>query len=477
MAGLFGWFGYGQSKTQATDSGDASYTNDELLGAYRDLTYLECRDIYRYWGLGKRMATALPNFAMSAGRVLTCGFNIPEAESALKKASLELGIEEVAYRCAVYTRIFGLSFIYACTDRSVKTNEAIDYAYIQSGKPFKFNVLDPLAAGGNVIIDLEPLSPTFGLPTNLMIRGNKIHTKRIYVSMNDLPLFLKFTPSNFSFSGPSIYQNMTLLIRSWNRAIISIQRLATKASALILKAKDSGAVTNAVQNYAMQRNLEFLRMIENDGIASIKVGEELEFFNLTGMKEVDTIIQKIQNALMMALSDTPSGILLDNYLSTGLSDGDNDMKTIIIAVEKFRKDTLTPIYKFLDRYMCYKAFTPELISYIKENYDYFGDMTGNEILQELLQNYSFSFNDIYPQSENEKADTASKRLDNITKLKELGVVVDDLESAINSSSLFGEINFTIDPDILAEQDIMRTHTSRTETREWAKGIDTKDTEL
>lgn len=477
MAGWFGWFGYGKASTGATDSGDARYTDDELLGAYRDLTYLECRDIYRYWGLGKRMATALPNFAMSAGRVLTCGFNIPEAEDALKKASLELDIEGVAYRTAVYARIFGLSFIYASADKSIDTKNAIDYDYIHSGKPFKLNVLDPLAAGGNIVIDMEPLNTTFGLPIDLRIRGKKIHSQRLLICMNDLPLFLKFTPSNFSFSGPSIYQNMTLLIRSWNRAIISIQRLATKASALILKAKDSGAITNAVQNFAMQRNLEFLRKIENDGIASIKVGEELEFFNLTGMKEVDTIIQKIQNALMMALSDTPSGILLDNYLSTGLSDGDNDMKTIIIAVEKFRKDVLTPIYKFLDKYLCYKAFSPELLSYIKENYDYFNDMAESEILEELVNHYSFMFNDIYPQSENEKADTASKRLDNITKLKELGVELDDIESAINSSSLFGEINFTINPDLLAEQDIMRTHTSRTETREWAKGIDTKDTEL
>lgn len=471
---IWSWFkGIGQ--TGATDSGDAEYKNDELLGAYRDLTYIECRDIYRYWGLGKRMANALPQFAMSAGRKLRCGFNIPDADRALEKARNELDVESVAFRTAVYSRIYGISFIFASGEN--EPTEPIDYEYMQSGRAFKFNVLDPLANGGAVQIDLDPLSPTFSQPIDLRVQGKEVHSQRISVCVNDIPLYLKFTPSNFSFSGPSIYQNMTLLIRSWNRAIISIQRLATKASALILKAKDTGAVTNAVQNYAMQRNLEFIRKIENDGIASIKVGEELEFFQLTGVKEIDTIIQKIQNALMMALSDTPSGILLDNYLSTGLADGDNDMKTIIISVEKFRKDVLAPIYRFVDKYVCYKAYTPELIAYIKSEYEPFKDMTESEIFEELMQGYHFEWNEIYPQSENEKADTANKRLTNITMLKELGVTADDIEGAVNSSDLFGEMTFTVDPELLAQQDIMRTHTSRVESREWAKGIDTKDTEL
>lgn len=471
---MFGW-GNKSKVTTASDSGDAYYENDELLGAYKDLSYIECRDIYRYWALGKRMATALPNFAMSAGRVIKCGFDIPEANKALVEASIELDIEGIAHRASVYARIYGISFIYATSN--YESHKSIPYEYMQSGKPFKFNVLDPLSAGGQIIIDNDPLSPTFSLPIDLRIQGKTIHNQRLQICTNDIPLYLQFNPSSYSFSGPSIYQNMTLLIRSWNRAIISIQRLATKASALILKAKDSGGVTNGVQNYAMQKNLEFIRRIENDGIASIKVGEELEFFQLTGIKEIDTIIQKIQNALMMALNDTPSGILLDNYLSTGLADGDNDMKAIIIAVEKFRKDILTPIYKFLDKYIQYKAYTPELLDYIRNNYDYFAEMNNEEILAELMQSYSFSFNDIYPQTENEQADTNSKRLDNIIKLKELGVELDDIESAINEANMFNGIDFTINEERLEYQDIIRTHTSRTDSREWAKGIDSKDTEL
>lgn len=459
----------------ATDAGDAVYANNELLGAYKDLTYMECRDIYRYWALGKRMATALPNFAMSAGREIKCGFDIPEANKALENASQDLDIEGVTYMASVYARIYGISFIYASSN--VDSKKAIDYGYIQSGKPFSFNILDPLSAGGQIIVDTNPLSPTFNKPIDLRIQGKAVHNQRLCICTNDIPLYLKFTPSNFSFSGPSIYQNMTLLIRSWNRAIISIQRLATKASALILKAKDSGSVTNAIANNAMQKNLEFIRRIENDGIASIKVGEELEFFNLTGVKEIDTIIQKIQNALMMALNDTPSGILLDNYLSTGLSDGDNDMKNIIIAVEKFRKDVLTPIYKFLDKYIQYKAYTPELLDYIRNNYEYFDDMTNDEILSELMQSFRFTFNDIYPQTENEQADTNSKRLDNIIKLKELGVEPDDIESAINEANMFNGIDFTINEERLEYQDIIRTHTSRTDSNEWAKGIHKRDTEL
>ncbi len=489
MALFGGLFGGGNNSVgtsgRAVDSGDAIYGNDELLGAYKELTYAECKDIYRYWALGKRMATSLPQFAMSAGRTLRCGFNIPEANEALKKTAMEIEAEQTAFQAAVYARIYGISFIFAAGE--LKPNEPMGYEYMQSGKAFKLNVLDPLANGGNCQIDIDPLSPTFQKPLYTFIQGQQAHSQRVKVCQNDIPLYLKFTPSNFSFATPSIYQNMTLLIRSWNRAIISLQRMATKASALIVKSKDNGNLTNALNKYAMGVNLELIRSMENDGIGQIKVGEDVTFFGLNGVNEIDVIIQKIQNSLMMALGDTPSGILLDQYLSSGFSDGDNDMKTIVIAVERFRNNVLTPIYNFIDKFIQYRAYTPELLNYIKQNYEYFAKMSLDEILAELMQSYNFEYGEIYPQTDNERADTIGKRLDSVTKLKELGVDINQLEASINSIDAFGsEIKYTIDPNRLFLQDFYDGGLEKddseydrerdTENNEVAKGIDTRDSE-
>lgn len=430
---------FGNTSRHSGDAGDVSYTQDPLLGAYRDLTYEECRDIYRYWPLGKRVASALPNFAMSAQRRFVVKEAPEEINAKLSEVANELGIDEIVKKCAVYARIYGLSSIYVAQEKDCK--EALSYKDIQN-KGFTFNVLDPLSMGGSIQIDNDSLSPTFGQPINIHIRGKAVNPNRVCVVYNDIPLFYKFNPSSFAFSGPSIYQNMTLLIRAWNRGIIALQRLATKAAAMVKTTKETASVTG-FNIRAVQQNLEMIRSIENDGIASIRSGDTLEFFALTGVQEVDTIIQQINTGLMMALSDTPSGILLDKNLSVGLNDGSEDMKAILMAVDNFRFHILKPLYNFVDKYLCYKAFTPEFVKDMIEEYpDLYRGKKLNEVLTEWMQNYSFEWGELYPQNENEKADTQSKILDNLVKIKDLGAEVSCLEEAVNQLGFF-DIDFVL----------------------------------
>lgn len=459
----------------AADAGDSVYDNDELLGAYKDLTYQECRNIYRYWPLGKRVATALPNFAMSAGRSFIS--ELPEVNTALNEAAEDLKIEQLVNRAAVYARIYGLSFIYLATDKELKSDLPVTYGDIQSNLAIKFNVLDPLSAGGSITIDNDSLSPTFGLPITLRVKGRKVHTKRIHCCYNDIPLYYKFNPSSYSFSGPSIYQNMTLVIRSWNRTVIALQRLATKAASIIVKRKDTSNITS-IQLDAINRNLSLIRQMENDGITALRVGEEAEFFSLTGVQEVDAICNRLNSVLMMALSDTPSGILLDKNLSTGMADGDNDMKAILISVDRFRKDILAPIYKFLDKFICYKAFSQEFLKELKETYpDLYQDFTLQQVFDDLMSKYKYKFNDLYPQTENEQADTAGKRLDNLVKIKELGGELSGIEEAINNFEIVPGVDIVLSEEKLQEEDELNSDSdSEYEADEEPKGIDTKDTE-
>lgn len=417
-------------------AGDASYSHDELLGVYKNLNYEECRNIFHKWALGERIATALPNFALAPGRKVSIGKNEPELIKLFDKTAQALNIDEVAYRAAVYSRIYGISFIYAATN-AVKPSEPLTAKMIMRGDAddLKFNVLDPLSAQHSVSLDNDGLSPTFGLPLNFVIRGQKIHTKRVRMVQNGLPLYLQWNVSNRSFCGPSIYQNMTLLIRSWNRAVVALQRLATKAAALIVKTKDVPTYASGLAQASMQKSLELIRLMENDGIARLPQDASCEFFALTGVSEIDVIINKIQSALMMALNDTPSGILLDKNLAQSMSDGDNDMKAIIIATERFRNNIMKPIYQFLDEYVIAKMCDKELFALLRDDYgDIYGGMSDGEIYAQLKESYEFEFNPLYPQTANEEADTLSKRLDNFTKLKDLGAEMSGIEEAINKYS-------------------------------------------
>lgn len=436
---------FGNSTSSSGDAGDASYTNSPLLGAYRDLTYEECRDIYRFWPLGKRIANALPGFAMSAQRRFVVKNAPQEVNNKLQEAASELGLDESVKQCAVYARVFGLSSIYVASE--VGGGEALTYKDIQE-HGFALNVLDPLAMGGSIQVDNDPLSPTFNQPVALRIRGQKIHSARIKVVYNDIPLYYKFNPSSFAFSGPSIYQNMTLLIRAWNRAVVALQRIATKAASLIKTSKETANITGLALT-AARKNLELIRSMENDGIASIRSGDTIEFFQLSGVQEVDTILQQLNTALMMALSDTPSGILLDKNLSVGLNDGSEDMKAILMAVDNFRVHVLKPLYVFVDKFLCYKAWD---VDFVKEMIEEFPDLyrgkSANEVLAGWMKDYSFEWGELYPQSDNEKTDTASKELDNLTKIKELGANLDCIEDALNQLNLYNT-EFILDQENLA----------------------------
>lgn len=435
-------FGLNSMYSSATDAGDASYGNSELLGAYKNLSYLECKDIYRFWPLGKRIASALPRFALSAKREFIVKDAPAEVNEKLAEIAEQLCVDDIVMRASIYARVYGLTCLFAASPSNKL--EALTYKQVQESS-ISFNVLDPLAMGGSIVVDNDPLSPTFSKPINVKIQGNEVDPSRVCAIYNDIPLYYKFNPSSFSFSGPSIYQNMTLLIRSWNRAIIALQRLATKAASIIKTTKDNANITG-INTHAIQRNLALIRSMENDGIASIRSGEELQFFSLTGVSEVDSIIQQLNTSLMMALSDTPSGILLDKNLSVGLNDGSEDMKAILMAVEHFRISTLLPMYKFIDKFLCYSAFSPRFIKSMKESYpDLYRELSPNQILTKWMQDYTFKWGELYPQNANEKADTEAKLLDNLIKIKDLGAEVSSLEEALNQQNFF-ETEFVLNDD-------------------------------
>lgn len=471
-------FGFGKTKvTTATDAGNSFYTDDELLGAYRELTYEDCSNIYRMWSFGKRIVEALPNFAMSAGRTFTMSENIPPfVIDELNAKASEMRLDDIASRASIYARIFGVSFIYLASNK--EPTEAVTLGDFQNSDfRYKFNVLDPLSSGANIQVDNNPLSDTFSMVIKSSVYGTEIHQNNLHTCCNGTPLYLQYNQSNFSFSTASVFQNMTLLIRSWNRVLIAMQRMATKSSCLVVNRKSRANVSGASLN-SIAMSSEMIRTAENDGVINIEVGEDIKNFDTSGVSELDTIADRMNKNILIALSDTPSSLLLDKNLSQGLNDGDNDMKIVLMSVEKFRLNVLKPIYDFLDKFLCYATFTPALAQRVRdESPEEFGGMSDGEVIQLMLDNFGFSFNELYPQTENEQADTAGKKLDNIAKLKELGAEMSGLENAVNQCGVFENIDFKlINSDTEGDSVDGDLWDGVDESEETAKGIDTKETE-
>lgn len=428
------FFGMGQ-RSGSDGYGDDSYTNDPLLGVYRDLTYLDCRNIYRYWPLGKRIASALPHFALSAPRQISFGEAPDLVIDQFNKTCKDLQIDEVVCKAAIYARVYGLSAVCVASNQTPIEQPLTQKAVIN--EHITFNVLDPLAIRG-FTVEQDPTSTNYLKPLTLSIWGKEPHKARVHLCFNDIPLYYQFNPSSFTFSGASVYQNMTLLIRSWNRCVVALQRVATKAGSIVKTSKETATFTGAALRIA-ERNLELIRKMENDGIMSCQNGEDIKGLEMTGIDQIDSIISQLQQALMMALSDTPSGILLDKNLSVGLNDGTEDMKAILMAVGRFREMILKTLYDFLDHYVLYLALTPGFIKELKEEYpDLYRSKSPAEILEELTTNFTWEWGNLYPLNDKEQSEADLSKLEILKAAKEIGVTAPDLEEELNSLKIFKE---------------------------------------
>ena len=421
------FFGAGTSGVEQ-GYGDSKYSDRVDLGTNQYLSYDECKDLYLHWPLGKRVVTAITNFAMSAPREITFKDLPQDCVTMYEKTLNNFKVVDIVRQTANYSRMYGMSAVFIA-HKTKKPNEPLEYDDLNPND-ISFNILDPLNLAG-IQISQNPLSLAYQKVTQVLVNGVSVHPSRICIIFNDIPLYLRWIPSTYSWGSPSVFENMRALVKSWNRCVIALERMATKAGSIIVKHRD-GSVMNAITKRAVDETLEQIRNMQNDGIGSFEKDASLELFNLTGVEVVDSIIEQMNKLIMMALADTPSNILLDKDLSSGLSEGSEDAKSMIMAVEYFRNKALSPIYKFLDFYLLRMCFRDEALQELKANNasDIKYDIA--TLREKVLQGFHVEFANLQPETESEKVQNISTQLDALSKLKELGATARDIQEIINT---------------------------------------------
>lgn len=408
--------------------GNSEYSERVTLDSHKYLSYDECKDIYLHWPLGKRVVTAITNFAMSAPREFSFKDLPHECVDEYKNTLAAFNINEVVRQAANYARIYGLSAVFV-SHKTIEPSKPLDYKDL-SINDIGFNVLDPLNLAG-IEISQNPLSLAYQKVTRLVVNGQVVHPSRVYILFNDIPMYLRWIPSTYSWGSPSVFENMKSLIKSWNRCVIALERMATKAGSIIVKHRD-GAVLNSMAVKAAEITLEQIRNMQNDGIASLEKDANIELFNLTGVEVVDSIIEQMNKLIMLALADTPSSVLLDNNLAQGFGEGSEDMKAVLMSTDYFREKTLAPLFRFLDFYCLRICFNDSILQSIKEKNA--SDITYDiaTLKEKVLEGYTAEFGNLYPQKESEKVQNLGAELDTVAKLKEMGANISDIENIVNN---------------------------------------------
>lgn len=432
---------FNYSQFEELGYGDANYSDDSILDDGELLDYKQCMNIYRYWPLGKRIATSLPNFALSAPREVIFKDLPKDFVDRFIEIEEEYDIISIIKKTSIYMRIFGVSALFISCENK-KPNEPLTFKDLEKNK-IVFNIQDPLNLNG-MKIGLNPLEPTYQKVYDIRINGKKVHPSRCYVGFNDLSFYLQYIPSNFNFGSHSIYQNMYKMIRSWNRCVIALERMATKGGSLVYKNREKGAL-NSIIATASKKSLQLIREMQNDGAVSIDRDDSIEFFNLSGIDAVDNIITQMNQILLMALNDTPAAILLDKELAQGFGNGAEDMKAILMAVDNFRRDTLKDIYAFVDKYLLYVTLSNSFLEEMKEKYSQdLGDYSIEELREKAISSFKYTWGNLYPETEATRVDNQSKKLENLIKLKELGANLSDIEQIINNDDKLYQEEITLE---------------------------------
>lgn len=425
--------------------GDSNYDeNSPINGIKRKLTYQQCIDIYIGWALGNRIVTSLPNFALSVNRKISFGDFPKEFVDRFNDTAESLNIRNELKQLCYNVRIFGASALFVNTGDDFK--QPLTSKILRTAKKIRLIQATPLITSG-LRIDVNPLSLTYMQPITAVVSGQSVHISRLIFVNNNEPIYNQFTDSTLNYTGRSVFENMIDIIKYWNRSTIALQRIASKAGGVIVKHRGGNIVTSFLVD-STNRFLNLIRNLSNDGVASINHGDDIELFNLNGTAEVSLILDKFNSIIQLALSDTPTAILLDERLAKGFGNGEEDFKALLIAVESYRETTLKPILKQLDKITIARAFDDDFLMEMQQQYAQdIAHYTLEELRFELDRSFKYEWESLYPESEANVQDNLGRKLDNLLRLRNLGANLSDIEEIVNADDTIyqNEIRFDSEP--------------------------------
>lgn len=462
------WLGNFISRLRSSGEGVGKKTTtekrEENPHALSTMSYYQCRKIYREWFIGKRVVEALPRYALSSGRKIIMQDAPQEVIEQFEKTFHKYKALKTIKNFAFATRIYGLAGIYVATDNKADKRENLLKKEVLDSEIY-FNVVDPLIISG-AYISQDPTSKDFGRVASATINGRKVGGSRFFGAYNGMPLYLDRTPSTFNFAGVSVYNNMQDLIQLWGDLFYALRKISVKASSILITGNLSGYTDGATLDVKKQ-NAEFMQELY-DGVAQMPAGSNAQFFNLNGIQELNSIIAELRSMLAMALDDTPATILLDKSFASGFGEGQEDMNSVIMAVNNYREDYLRPAFDFIDSYIFYKAWDDKFLNELRLQYsDKYGNVGNAQLREYFIDQFRYEFESIRPPTVDEETKRKLAVLDMLLKAKDLGADLASIEKELNESEVFNNEIDMVEPqsELMETEEIEEEDGGNLETKQ------------
>jgi hypothetical protein len=332
--------------------------------------YELCKTIHAYHPLGSVLADAPVTRAQNKPREI----NVPvpgeqRIVEQFNKTWRELGgigATIILHNLIKTSRIYGIASL-GVGERGKANSEPLDIAKIADADLY-FNILDPLNTAGSLVLNQDPNSPDFLKPdNNIRVSGDRWHTSRLYVKMNEQPLYIEWTKSAFGFVGRSVYQRALYPLKTFLQSMITDQMVVQKSGLLVAKMKTPGSFIDNVMSSMFGWKRGQIKAGVTGQVLQIGVDEEIETLNMQNLDKAFTtarnnVIKNIASAVGM-----PASIVAQETLTEGFGEGTEDAKKEVEYLEYIRED-MQPAYDFMDRVVMRKAWTKEFYATLKAEY-------------------------------------------------------------------------------------------------------------
>lgn len=329
-------------------------------------SYQLCKTIYSYHPLGAKMAESPIAMAQSQRREISIPAGPEErCKEAFQREWDKIEAERHIFNVGRTSRIYGIASIVLLAD-GVSNEAPIDYWNLPNLK-IAFNVLDPLNTAGSLVLDQNPNSINFQKVTAIRVDGRLYHRSRAVVLLNEDPLYIEYTQSAFGYVGRSIYQRALFPLKSFIQSMITDDMVTRKAGVLVAMMKSVGSIVDRVMMAMAGIKRQLLKEAKTDNVISIDVEEKIESLNLQNIdgasKQARTNI--LENIAVSA--DMPAKLLNSETFAEGFGEGTEDAKHVARYIDRVRIQ-LDPLYKFFDKIVMFRAWTPEFYRTIQAEF-------------------------------------------------------------------------------------------------------------
>jgi len=354
-------------------------------------SYEACKVIYDYHPLGAKLVEAPITIAQSQPREISIAVG---AEDRVREAFVDewekLGADGHIFNVVSTSRIYGVATI-AMLD-GTDTATPLDPKTLWKAE-LAFSVFDPLNTAGSLVLNLNPNAPDF-MKTggSVTVQGQVYHRSRVFIKMNERPIYLAYTTSAYGFVGRSVYQRTLYPLKSFLRTMVADEMVARKAGIIVAKMKQAGSIVNSMMQSLAGGRRQLLKEARTDNVISITPEEDIQSIDLQNVNQALELSRKNILNNIAAGAGMPGILVNEETFAEGFGEGTEDAKHVAQYIGRFRGD-LKPVYDFFDAITQYRAWNEEFFDALKRD---FPDDYGKKTYEQAFYEWRNAFRPRWP---------------------------------------------------------------------------------